>query len=133
MALTYTSLVTTLGALSVSGVTALTEAPHTLSPSDLPVGFPRLPEGNQSIISFTGASDIDNIEVDYHVVFAPALLNTNGPNQTATLTALDALNAALKAEMASSTEIDAWTMRADIDVVGTTRYWSIICTIEASK
>ena len=131
--MTYTSFVAGLAALNVSGVTRkYTAPPSQLSSADLPTMYPRLPEGNQEIVSFGYEVGKLSTVCELVVVMKADKQGNSQPNFADCLTMLDALNSALDAN-AASLNLDRWSLRQDGEQIGETPYWIIVARVEASE
>jgi hypothetical protein len=132
MPLTFASFASTLGTLSVAGVTANTTPPQRIPSGILPIGYPRLPNGENRRSVLTSLPDLDQVTCDYVVLVEAAGQNTLPNNYAGTVAIMDLVHAALKAAMAANHEIDSWTIRMDIELIGETPYWAIIATVRGS-
>ena len=132
MALTFASFATALGTLTVTGVTALTSPPQRIPSGNLPIGYPRLPTGENRMATFTGIPDLDQLTCEYVVLVEAAGLSSLSANYTDSITIIDRVQAALKAEMAANLVIDSWAIRMDIELIGDTPYWAIVVTVQGS-
>jgi len=133
MALTVTSFIATLGTLSISGVTSLTELPTRVNAADLPIGFPRLPTTGNEIATFTGVGSLRNLSCEYVILIQPVPLSNTATNYAAAATAIDNLYTTLSAEMAANVQIDSWSSQMTIETLGDISYWAIVTQIEASE
>lgn len=132
MALTFASLSSALSALTITGVTVKASPPQRIPSGDLPIAYPRFPNGEQASAAFNGAEGLDVVACDFALLVETAGQNTNVVNYADTITYMDRLNAALKTAMTTNRVIDGWSMRMDIELIGETAYWAIIATVRAS-
>ena len=132
MALTFSSFITTLGSLSVSGVTGYTAPPHRINATELPIGYPRIFNGEpQNIITCSTPLSPDTITCEYVIVVNPVLLSRNAQNYTAAATAADNLATALKTESDTDKEIYNYNIRLEIEDIGDTPYWLVVAEVFA--
>lgn len=132
MSLTFASLASTLGGLTVTGVTVGTHPPQRIPSGNLPIAYPRLPNGEQAAAAFNGADGLDVLACEFVILVETAAQNTNVTNYADTITYMDRLNAALKAAMTANHVIDGWAVRMDIEFIGETAYWAVVATVRAS-
>lgn len=82
--------------------------------------------------TFTGVPDLDQLTCEYVVLVEAAGLSSLSANYTDSITIIDRVQAALKAEMAANLVIDSWAIRMDIELIGDTPYWAIVVTVQGS-
>lgn len=131
--MTYSSLVAGLAAMTVTGVTRkYTSPPSQISSADIPSMYPRLPEGNQEIVTFSYQPGMIAASCELVIVIKANMQGTAAANFGECLTLLDALNSALNSN-AAALRLDRWTLRQDSEFVGDSVYWSIVARVEASE
>lgn len=130
--MTFTSLVTALADLAVTGVVKkFTAPPQQIGTAEMPCMYPRLPDGTLSVLTLAETTGLLSAVCELVVVVSPYMQGTNRANFTTCLSLMDALNTALTAAIHAN-GIDRWTIRQDTDVIGETPYWTIIARVEAS-
>ena len=132
MALTFASLSSALSALAITGVTVGTHPPQRIPSGNLPIAYPRLPNGEQAASAFNGADGLDVLTCEFVLLVETAGQESNVKNYADATTYMDRLNASLKSAMATNNVIDGWTIRMDIELIGETAYWAVIATVRAS-
>jgi len=131
--MTYTEYVATLAGLTVTGVVKAYSAPPTqLSTAQLPAQWARLPSGETTISTMTGAAGLPSLTCDLVIAVEVIGQNTQPANYAKALAIIDALHAAL-ADEALGCVLDSWQMRVDVDQVGDTAYWVIVATVTGSE
>ena len=132
MPVTFASFASTLGSLSVAGVTAQAVPPQRIPSGILPIGYSRLPLGENKRSVLTSEPDLDQVTCDYVVLVEAAGQNTLPNNYAGTIAIMDLVHAALKATMAANHIVDGWNIRMDIEVIGETPYWAVVATVRGS-
>lgn len=132
--MSYATFVSAISGMAVTGVKRrYTEPPTQVSTADMPLMFPKLPEGNTEIATLGQDAGIRRMVCDLVLAVEPVTQNRQSANYTATMTLLDALEAALTTLAASDNTIDRWTLRMIDDFVGTSPCWCIVATVEGSE
>lgn len=130
--MTFSSLVAGLAAMTVTGVTRrYTEQPHQLGTADLPCMYPRLPEGNETVITLGESTGLLSAVCELAIVVNPYLQDRNSANFSLCLSLMDALNASLASNV-HALNIDRWSIRQQAEIVNDTAYWLIVARVEAS-
>jgi hypothetical protein len=133
MALTYAEFIADIAGMTVTGVKQKLSAPPTqINTADLPLMFPRLPEGSNETFTFSGEVGLDTVACELAIVVNPAQQATSPINFALAVTLMDALTTQLKAKVVDFT-LDRWTIRQDADFIGDTLYWLLIARVEASR
>lgn len=129
---TYAAFIPALMDMTVSGITTYAdEPPMQISTAKLPLMFPRLPTGADSVVTVSGATGLQSATCEIVIVIEPLHQSLQPTNFAAALTMMDSLATTLKAATLSI-GIDTWTMRVEQDYIGETPYWMIVATVEAS-
>lgn len=132
MAFTYTTYVSGVAGISISGVTrTYTAPPSTINTADLPASYPRLPGGENETATLTYGRGLHTAVVELCVVLEPVRQNTNSVNYSAALTMFDAIKTALTSN-ASTYGIDRWGIQIEIDRIGDVDYWQLVARVEGS-
>lgn len=126
---TYSGLIASLNNLSIAGVTNVTTPPVRINAADLPIGFPRLPEGSSETNVLSMANFRDDLTCEYIVIIEPRNLNVQSVNYALATSVMDALNAALKAESTATQAFWKWDIRMDIDTSTNVEYWAVSATV----
>lgn len=132
MALTFAFLASTLGGLTVTGVTVQAYPPQRIPSGNLPIAYPRFPTGEQAAAAFNGQDGLDVLACEFVILVETVGQSNNVTNYADTITYMDRLNAALKAAMSANHVIDGWAVRMDIEFIGETAYWAVVATVRAS-
>lgn len=131
--MTYTSFVTALASLDITGVKRkYTSPPSQLSSTDLPASHPQLPESRHEVATLNYSPGLFAYVCELVIVVRANAQATAAANFSECLTLLDALNTALS-DNAASLKIDRWSLRQDAIVYGDTAYWAIVARVEASE
>ena len=131
--MTYTEYAAMLSGLTIAGVTKAYSAPPTqLSTAQLPAMWPRLPSGETTIATMTGAAGLPSLTCDLVIAVEAYGQNTQPANYAKALAIIDALQAAL-ADEALDGVVDTWQMRLDVEQIGDTAYWAIVATVTGSE
>ena len=132
--MSYATFVSALTGMSVTGVRrAYTSPPAQVSTADMPMLFPKLPEGSTEVDTLGNTTGIRRMTCDLVLAVEPITQNRQSANYAATLTLLDALETALIALAASDIRIDRWSVQMIDDLVGTSPCWCILATVEGSE
>jgi hypothetical protein len=132
---TYTAWLAALATLAPTGVVKkyTTGPPVALNTADLPAQWLALPRGeHQAACAGTEGGD-RRLFVDLWVALEPVAQDSAGANFTATITMLDAVDAALTAFRASSPLDGPMTWRSDgkaFVTIGGINYWCIRTSID---
>lgn len=131
---TFTSYVTALSGLTVSGVTRkYTSPPQSINTADLPAQWPLLPSGDAAPLVFGGyGSPAGTYRCDLVIATEAVGQNVNSVNFAGVLTLMDALTTALKAMTRPVAGAFTWTIRQAIVTVAGNDYWALICSCEGS-
>lgn len=131
--MTLAEFIAGLSALSVTGVKRKhTEPPPTISPGDMPLMYPRIPESGGGSGTFSYASRLRTMAVELVIVVQSVKLGSNAVNMATTITLMDNLHTALLANAAALC-IDSWSMSNQADQVSADSYhWLIVARVEAS-
>lgn len=131
--MTLAEFVAGLSALSVTGVKRKhTEPPQTISPGDMPLMYPRIPESGGGSGTFSYASQLRTMACELVIVVQSVKLSSNNANMALAIGLMDNLHTALIAA-ASNLQIDAWSMSMQADQVSADSYhWLIVARVEAS-
>lgn len=131
---TYAQWVTGLAGLSVTGVTTkVANPPQTVNDADLPLSFPRLPTGGNTVIALTGGMGLKEATAELVFVVRPLTLSSNKTEFPILLGLLDGIEAALSAAVLTW-GIDRWSVRVE-DITlgdGATIYRALVATVEGS-
>jgi len=131
--MTYTEYAAMLAGLDVTGVVKAYSAPPTqLSTAQLPAMWPRLPSGETTIATMTGAAGLPSLTCDLAVAVEVIGQNVQPANYAKALTMIDALQTALTAEAIGGV-VDSWNLRMDAEQIGDTAYWVIVATVTGSE
>ena len=135
MSLTYSAFTTMLAGLNVAGVTKhFSQAPSQLSTAQLPAMWPRLPSGKTEVATLNGETGWDVLTCDLLVAVEAESQGTQPQNWQRSISIVDALQVALKAEAATHERIvDSWVIRLSQDQIGDTVYWVIVATVTGSS
>lgn len=79
--------------------------------------------------AFSGGSGLSAATCEIVIAVNPMLQDTAGVNFEDALELMDALETALKT---SDIGVDRWEMQVEQDVIGSTPYWILTATVEAS-
>jgi hypothetical protein len=132
--ISYATFISGLTALSITSVKkTFTSPPGLINKDDLPIAYPRLPGGDVAISSLSGDAGLNTVVVELVVVVNPIKSSLHEINFGVSLGVIDDLNATLT-EYASELQIDRWSIRTDVDIVGdlNTLYWLVVAEITAS-
>uniref|UniRef100_A0A6M3J9J6 Tail protein n=1 Tax=viral metagenome TaxID=1070528 RepID=A0A6M3J9J6_9ZZZZ len=125
---TYRSFVTAMIGLVPTGITVLSQPPATVL-ATMPIMWPMLPSGNTAPVTFQATEQSGLQAVDLYVAVESVAQNMPSANYDAVITAMDALETALRALNVTAPYALSWAMRgATISVAGTD-YWGFICTV----
>ena len=131
--MTYTEYAAMLSGLDVTGVVkAYTAPPTQLSTAQLPAMWPRLPSGETTIATMTGAAGLPSLACDLVIAVNAYGQGMQPVNYAAALTIIDALQTTLTTE-ALDNVVDSWQMRLDAEQIGDTAYWVIVATVTGSE
>jgi len=131
--MTYTEYAAMLSGLTIAGVTKAYNAPPTqLSTAQLPAQWPRLPIGETTIATMTGAAGLPSLSCDLVVAVETYGQNTQPANYAKCLAVIDAMQTALTTEALDGV-VDTWTLRMDGEQIGDTAYWVIVATVTGSE
>ena len=131
--MTYTEYAAMLSGLDVTGVTKAYNAPPTqLSTAQLPAQWPRLPIGETTIATMTGATGLPSLSCDLVVAVETYGQNTQPANYAKALALIDALQTALTAEALGGV-VDSWNLRIDAEQIGDTAYWVLVASVTGSE
>ena len=131
---TYTSFLTALAKLSVSGVTRRYEMgdtpPASLNAGELPAQWVQRPGGDAEPVMFDPATAWPTFSAQLIIAVQPVAQSTGPQIFSAMVTLIDALITALDgADLAESAP--SWTIRdARITVAGTD-YWGVVAEVKA--
>lgn len=125
----YSQGIATIGALTVAGVKkTLAYMPDQINTVDLPLMFPVLPRGENAVTVLTGAKGLESLHLDWWVLVEPSAQNKPPARFAECVGVLDGLMAAF----ATSTAVDAYSMRMEMIRIESTTYWGIVAEIEVS-
>ena len=131
--MTYTDYAAMLSGLTITGVTKAYGAPPAqLSTAQLPAQWPRLPSGEMTIASLTGAAGLPSLTCDLVIAVEVIGQNVQPANYAKCLAMIDALQTALTTEALDGV-VDSWQMRLDAEQIGDTSYWVIVATVTGSE
>jgi xanthine/uracil permease len=131
--MTYTEYVAILAGLDVTGVVKVYTAPPTqLSTAQLPAQWARLPQGETTIATLTGAAGLPSFTCDLVIAVEAMGQNTQPANYAKCLALIDALQTALTTE-ALENKVDSWTLRMDAEQIGETAYWTLVASVTGSE
>lgn len=133
MAITsYGAFVGALSGLIVIGVErSYNEPPQQINAGDLPIMFPRIPQGSEGGITASGAGGWPMMRADLVVLINPAQVDSNGPNFDAALKIMDNLSVALRASTLAKTKTN-WSIRTEQAMVGPNLFWAIIAEVRTN-
>lgn len=132
MATTYTAFVASIAALSVTSVTrSYTYEPSAVNAADLPVSFPRLPEGIEEGWTPQTQGGWPTLVCDFVVLTSPWGLQTTAEKYAEVVTLMDNMSTALRASDLAKARV-RWTIRADRVFVGDNDYHAVIATVESN-
>lgn len=131
---TYTAFSNGVADLTVTGVKRKQRyIPDLLNPADIPFQFVRLPDpSREGPLTAEGEGGWPNRTIELVIVASPIGLNRQPTNQALVLTLIDNLVAALRAVPATNTISQSklgWEIRGQIDFIGDTEYWLIVCRV----
>ena len=130
---TYTTYVTNLSLLTITGVTrAYLEPPRQISTADLPISYVRLPRGGENPLTGDATGGWPTLNADLVIVLEPYRQSTQAANYTLALTMLDNVSTALRASTNLGRAAARWTIRQDIEQYGDASYWVIIASVESN-
>ena len=131
--MTYTEYAAMLSGLTIAGVTKAYSAPPTqLSTAQLPAMWPRLPSGERTIATMTGAAGLPSLTCDLVLAVEAIGQNVQPANYAKCLTLIDALQTALTAEALGGV-VDSWNLRMDAEQIGDTGYWVLVASVTGSE
>ena len=120
--------------MTVTGVKrTYTEPPTQISSADMPLLFPKLPEGSTAVDTLGQTTGIRDMTCDVVLAIEPVTQNRQSANYTTALTMLGNLETALVALAGSNKVIDRWTLQLTDDFVGASPCWCIVATVEGSE
>ena len=128
---TYTSFVSDLVNMSVTGQTSLSAPPASIT-GKTPVRWPMPPSGDSAALVMGGDGYQRTMRVELRVAVQALGQGTLGSEYTATLTALDNLETALQTLHATSAYQMAWTFTMSMVEVGNTSYYGLTCLVTAT-
>lgn len=132
MSFPYKDYVTSVSALTVTGVTTATLAyPTQINTVMLPLSYTRIPVVENSIATLTNVRDLKKCVVELVVIIEPIGQSTSLLNYTAALDLIDALEDAFVAT-ARTTGIDSWLIALDIEDYGGKNFWVLVCRVQGS-
>lgn len=136
MAMTYSTFVSNLAGLTVTGVTrAYTYPPRAVETADLPAMFPRIPSGTEGPMTVKDHGGNPEITCELVILYEAVEQNTQPTNFTNTLTQLDNLNTALRGAPvgkntgAIGTGPLTWTIQHTQVERGDRDYWAVVATV----
>ena len=131
--MTYTEYTAMLAGLTITGVVKAYSAPPTqLSTAQLPAQWVRLPGGETTIATLTGAAGLPSLTCDLVVAVEVIGQNTQPANYTKCLALIDAMQTTLTAE-ALNGAVDSWNLRMDAEQIGDTAYWVLVASVTGSE
>ena len=125
---TYRSFVTAMIGLAPTGITVLSQPPVAVV-TTMPVMWPMLPSGNTAIATFQASEQSGLQAVDLYVAVEAVAQNRPSANYDAVITAMDALETALRALTVTAAYALSWAMRAATIRVAEHDYWGLIATV----
>lgn len=133
MAFTYTDFVNNISGMSISGVTRQhTAPPATFNTADLPASYPRIPEGDNQVITLSGGRGLRQAVVELVVVVEMVRQSSNAGNFSAALGLVDAMEAAFAANTITY-GIDRWSIRQEYEQTGSDTWaWQLVARVEGS-
>ena len=127
---TYTSFITAISGLVVSGVTRLTAPPASIGVP--PVSFPMLPSGSNGPLVFANSGrvggELPAYTCDLVFVYEAVGQGTQVQNYTGLLTLIDSVQAAIKTMVRPTAGPTTYTMRMDQILIGQAAYWALVVT-----
>lgn len=129
----YADFVGALGNMTVTGVTKkMTSPPRQVSTAQLPLQFPRLPAGTNSVETLSSTTALKRGTCELVILIEAVGQSTLPLNFALALTLLDNLDAALGTLAASGT-VDDWAIRQDAEVLADgTQFWALVATVRGS-
>lgn len=129
----YADFVGALGNMTVTGVTKkMTSPPRQVSTAQLPLQFPRLPAGTNSVETLSSTTALKRGTCELVILVEAVGQSTLPLNFALALTLLDNLDAALGTLAASGT-VDDWAIRQGAEVLADdTQFWALIATVRGS-
>ena len=133
MAFTYTGFVGNVSGMTITGVTRrYTSPPSQLNTADLPASYPRLPGGDDQIVTLAHGKGLSSAVLELCIVLEPVRQSSTSVTYAAALTMLDAIKAALVTN-ASTYSIDAWNIQLEISQIGDVDYWQLVARVQGSN
>ena len=126
---TYATLVSYLGALTITGVTRkFTYPPTSLATADLPAMFPQLPRGEEAAMTFQANGGWPAMTCDLVVALEPAAQETQSANFSAAVAMLDKVSAALRGADVGKAPL-SWRIEQTGVTVAGINYWAVVAHV----
>lgn len=131
--MTFASAAAALAGITVTGVKrAYAYQPAQISTADMPLMFPALPSGRQSVATFSAQMGLRSARLNLVVVVEPLAQSTPQSKWARGLALMDALLDALVAN-ADALNLDAVALRTESLLIGETDYWGVVADVEVSE
>ena len=132
MTATYSTFISAIAGLTVSGVTRYSYPPASVNTADLPCSFPMLPYGTDEVITLGIGSTVGGQQPTFtcDLVFAiePVGQGTQPQNFSAVVTLMDAVVTASRAMTRPNAGPTSFSLRMGLVSIAGADYWAIFET-----